>query len=46
MNSLIFFVYPGPMGSEENQFSTLGAGNFYCVYDLFLSRWLESSELF
>jgi AAA+ ATPase superfamily predicted ATPase len=22
------------------------AGTFYCVYDLFLSRWLESAELF
>jgi len=25
-NSLIFFVYPGPMGSEENQFTPLGVG--------------------
>jgi len=25
-NPLIFFVYPGPMGSEENQFTPLGAG--------------------
>jgi hypothetical protein len=24
--SLIFFVYPDPMGSEENQFTPLGAG--------------------
>jgi hypothetical protein len=23
---LIFFVYPGPMGSEENQFTPLGDG--------------------
>jgi len=23
---LIFFVYPDPMGSEENQFTPLGAG--------------------
>ena len=23
---LIFFVYPGPMGSEENQFTPLGVG--------------------
>jgi len=26
MSSLIFFVYPDPMGSEENQFTPLGAG--------------------
>jgi hypothetical protein len=25
-NQLIFFVYPGPMGSEENQFTPLGDG--------------------
>jgi len=25
-SSLIFFVYPGPMGSEENQFTPLPAG--------------------
>jgi hypothetical protein len=25
-NSLIFFVYPGPKGSEENQFTPLGVG--------------------
>jgi len=25
-NQLIFFVYPFPMGSEENQFTPLGAG--------------------
>jgi hypothetical protein len=25
-NPLIFFVYPGPMGSEENQFTPLGDG--------------------
>jgi hypothetical protein len=24
--SLIFFVYPDPRGSEENQFTPLGAG--------------------
>jgi hypothetical protein len=24
--SLIFFVYPDPTGSEENQFTPLGAG--------------------
>jgi len=24
--SLIFFDYPGPMGSEENQFTPLGDG--------------------
>jgi len=24
--SLIFFVYPGPKGSEENQFTPLGEG--------------------
>ena len=24
--SLIFFVYPGPKGSEENQFTPLGVG--------------------
>jgi len=24
-NPLIFFVYPGPMGSEENQFTPLFA---------------------
>jgi hypothetical protein len=23
---LIFFVYPGPKGSEENQFTPLGVG--------------------
>jgi hypothetical protein len=23
---LIFFVYPGPKGSEENQFTSLGDG--------------------
>jgi hypothetical protein len=23
---LIFFVYPDPMGNEENQFTPLGAG--------------------
>jgi len=26
MPSLIFFVYPDPKGSEENQFTPLGAG--------------------
>ena len=26
INSLIFFVYPGPKGSEENQFTPLGDG--------------------
>jgi len=37
--SLIFFVYPDPMGSEENQFTPLGAGvnklifkRFYILY--------------
>ncbi len=25
-NPLIFFVYPDPKGSEENQFTPLGAG--------------------
>jgi len=25
-NPLIFFFYPGPMGSEENQFTPLGVG--------------------
>jgi len=25
-NPLIFFVYPGPTGSEENQFTPLGVG--------------------
>ncbi len=25
-DTLIFFVYPDPMGSEENQFTPLGAG--------------------
>jgi|WetSurMetagenome_2_1015567.scaffolds.fasta_scaffold03480_4 hypothetical protein len=26
VNPLIFFVYPGPKGSEENQFTPLGDG--------------------
>jgi len=26
INPLIFFVYPGPKGSEENQFTPLGDG--------------------
>jgi hypothetical protein len=26
INPLIFFVYPGPMGSEENQFTPPGDG--------------------
>ena len=26
MNLLIFFVYPDPKGSEENQFTPLGDG--------------------
>ncbi len=26
VNTLIFFVYPDPMGCKENQFTPLGAG--------------------
>jgi hypothetical protein len=34
MISLIFFVYPGPMGSEENQFTPLGAGVNKLIFKL------------
>ena len=34
--SLIFFVYPGPMGSEENQFTPLGVGVNKLIFKRFL----------
>jgi hypothetical protein len=33
--SLIFFVYPDPMGSEENQFTPVGAGVNKLIFKLF-----------
>jgi len=36
MNSLIFFVYPDPMGSEENQFTPHGAGVNKLIFKLFM----------
>jgi hypothetical protein len=35
MISLIFFVYPDPKGSEENQFTPLGAGVNKLIFKLF-----------
>jgi len=36
MTSLIFFVYPNPKGSEENQFTPLGAGVNKLIFKRFL----------
>jgi hypothetical protein len=35
MNALIFFVYPDPKGSEENQFTPLGTGVNKLIFTLF-----------
>jgi hypothetical protein len=37
---LIFFVYPDPKGSEENQFTPFGAG----VNKLIFKRFITSSS--
>jgi len=34
MISLIFFVYPDPKGSEENQFTPLGVGVKKLIFKL------------
>ena len=36
ITSLIFFVYPGPMGSEENQFTPLGDGVNKLIFKRFV----------
>jgi hypothetical protein len=35
MIELIFFVYPGPKGSEENQFTPLGDGVTKLIFKRF-----------
>ena len=37
MNLLIFFVYPGPKGSEENQFTPLGDGVNKLIFKRFFT---------
>jgi hypothetical protein len=34
IHNLIFFVYPDPKGSEENQFTPLGAGVNKLIFKL------------
>jgi hypothetical protein len=36
INSLIFFVYPDPKGSEENQFTPLGDGVNKLIFEQFM----------
>jgi hypothetical protein len=36
MNFLIFFDYPDPKGSEENQFTPLGAGVNKLIFKLLI----------
>jgi hypothetical protein len=38
-NTLIFFVYPDPMGSEENQFTPLGDGVNKLIFNRFTSSY-------
>ena len=42
---LIFFVYPGPMGSEENQFTPLGVGVNKLIFKLFNPLYLISDVI-
>jgi hypothetical protein len=36
VNSLIFFFYPDPEGSEENQFTPLGDGVNSLIFERFV----------
>ncbi len=40
IDSLIFFDYPDPMGSEENQFTPLGAGVIVLIFKHFALSYL------
>jgi len=45
LNSLIFFVYPDPKGSEENQFAPLGAGVNKLIFKRFVFMYSCYSKL-
>jgi hypothetical protein len=40
IDSLIFFVYPSPKGSEENQFTPLGVGVNKLIFKLLRDLYL------
>jgi hypothetical protein len=48
INSLIFIVYPGPMGSDENQFTPLGDRVNKLILERFgiLYSYLNNTNLF